>query len=97
MLSFKMKIFHYLNLICYSYGHREYPLASYEKRMPQLIQLPSPEEFAEFLAGYNSRQQKQNSVQQKAKRDSQGEEGHFDQFFNQLKSFVSQIECFKSH
>ena len=97
MLSFKMKIFHCLNLFCYSYGHIQYPLASYEKRMPQLIQLPSPVEFAEFLAGYNLRQQKQDSLQQKEKRDPQGEERHFDQFFNQLKSFLSQIECFKSH
>ena len=59
--------------------------------MPQLIQLLSPKEFAEFLAGYNLRQQNLNSLQQKEKRDPQGEEGHFDQFFNQLKSFVSQI------
>ena len=97
MLGFKIRIFHCLNLICYSYGHMKYPLASYEKRMPQLIQLPSPEEFAEFLAGYKLHQQNPNPLQQKEKRDSQGEEGHFDQFFNQLKSFVSQIECFKSH
>ena len=97
MLSFKIKIFHCLNLICYSYGHIQYPLASYEKRMPQLIQLPSPEEFADFLASYNLHRQKQNSLQQKEKRDSQGEEDHFNQFFNKLKSFVSQIECFKSH
>ena len=73
----------------------KYPLASYEKRMPQLIQLPSPEEFAEFLAGYKLHQR--NPLQQKEKRDSQGEEDHFNQFFNKLKSFVSQIECFKSH
>ena len=97
-MIFKIGIFHCLNLICYSYGHIEYPPASYEKRMPQLIQLPSPEEIAEFLAVYKwHHQRKQNSLQQKEKRDSQGEEGHFDQFLNQLKSFVSQIECFKSH
>ena len=84
MMSFKIKIFHCLNLICCSYGHKEYPLASYEKRMPQLIQLPSPEEFAEFLAGYKLHQQNPNPSRQIEKRDSQGEEGHFAQFFNQL-------------
>ena len=66
----------------------EYPLTGYKKRMPQLIQLPSPEEIAEFLAGFKLHQQKQNSLQQKEKRDSQCEESHFDQFFNR---------CFKSH
>ena len=82
-------------LICYSYGH-EYPLASYEKRIPNFVQLPYPEELAKFLDGQTLHQQNRNSLQEKEKRDSRREEKSHS-IFNNLKSFLSQIECFKSH
>ena len=69
MPIFKIKIFNCLMLICYSYGH-EYPLASYEKRIPNFVQLPYPEELAKFLDGQTLHQQNRNSLQEKEKRDS---------------------------
>ena len=95
MPIFKIKIFNCLMLICYSYGH-EYPLASYEKRIPNFVQLPYPEELAKFLDGQTLHQQNRNSLQEKEKRDSRREEKSHS-IFNNLKSFLSQIECFKSH
>ena len=83
-MIFNIRIFHFVNLMCFSFGI-QYPLASYEKGMPQSVQLPSPE----FLDGYNLHR---NSLTQK--RNSQGSEKSL---FNELKLFLSQIECFKSH
>ena len=84
MMIFNIRIFHLVNLICFSYGI-QYSLASDEKGMPNSVQLPSPE----FLDDYNLHR---NLLAQK--RNSQGAEKSL---FNELKLFLSQIECFKSH
>ena len=80
MLISKMMIFHYLNSMCQSY-HIEYPLASYEKRMPRL---PRPTDITEFLDNVILHRPHQNS--HKIKRDSSGAERSFFQLLNQILS-----------
>ena len=93
MLVSQMMIFHYLNSICHSY-HIEYPLASYEKRMPRL---PSPNDITEFLDNFvlhRPNSHKQNSHPQKPKGDSKVAKRSF---FKQLKTIFSQEEIWKSN
>ena len=75
MLISKMMNFHYLNSMCQSY-HFEYPLASYEKRMPQL---PIIKDITEFLDNVILHRPHHDS--QTKKRDSSGAERSF---FQQL-------------
>ena len=77
MLITKMMIFHYLNSLCQSY-HIEYPLASYEKRMPRL---PRPQDIGEFLDTFVLHRPHQNNIEQNQKRASSGAEKSSDYYY----------------
>ena len=78
MLISKMMIFHYLNSMCQSY-HFEYPLASYEKRMPQL---PIIKDITDFLDNVILHRPHHDSLTKK--RDSSGPERSFFQLLNKI-------------
>ena len=90
MLISKLMILHYLISFIQSY-HIEYPLASYEKRMPRL---PSPKEITEFLDNFDSTNHRShpNSQTQKHRRDTRDAERSF---FQQLNTILSQCGIWK--
>ena len=81
MLISKMMIFHYLNSMCQSYHFDQYPLASYEKRMPQL---PIIKDITEFLDNVILHRPHHDSLTKK--RDSSGAERSFFQLLNKILS-----------
>ena len=88
MLISKLMILHYLISFSQSY-HIEYPLASYEKRMPRL---PSPKEITEFLDNFPIHRSQPISQTQKQKRDTRDAERSF---FQQLNTILAQCGIWK--